>query len=70
MSATKLNITTETLPASRLSIKITVPSERCKSSYEDAIKKLSLNSKLPGFRKGKVPRPVLIQQIGNIFEIL
>jgi trigger factor len=45
---------------------VTVPGERCTASYEEAIKSLSRSINLPGFRKGKVPRSVLVQQLGGV----
>jgi trigger factor len=45
---------------------VTVPGERCTASYEEAIKSLSSSINLPGFRKGKVPRSVLVQQLGGV----
>ena len=66
MSAAALKVTTEARPSSRLAVTVTVPGERCKTSYEDAIKSLSRTINLPGFRKGKVPRTVLVQQLGAL----
>ena len=66
MSATALNVTTESRPGSRLAVTVTLPGERTKASYEDAITKLSRSVNLPGFRKGKVPRTVVVQQIGSL----
>ena len=62
----KLKIKTEHRPKSRLAIEVTVPAERCKASYDNALSALSRSIKLPGFRKGKVPKAVLLQQIGPI----
>jgi trigger factor len=45
---------------------VAVPGGRCRASYDAALEKLSRSIKLPGFRKGKVPRPVLLQQIGPL----
>ena len=64
MSAAELKVKTNTLPNSRISVELEVPSERCQSSYDEALSRLSRSVKLPGFRKGKVPNAVLIQQIG------
>ena len=66
MSAAALKVTTESRPGSRLAVTVTVPAERTKSSYEDAITSLSRSINLPGFRKGKVPRTVVIQQLGAV----
>ena len=66
MSAAALKVTTEARPSSRLAVTVTVPGERSKASYEDAINKLSRTIALPGFRKGKVPRTVVVQQLGSL----
>ena len=66
MSALDLKVKTEPRPSSRLAVKVEIPAERCKASYEEAISRLSSSIKLPGFRKGKVPKAVLIQQIGQV----
>ena len=52
MSAAALKVTTEARPGSRLAVTVTVPGERTKASYEDAINSLSRSINLPGFRKG------------------
>ncbi len=66
MSAAALKVTTETRPSSRLAVTVTIPGERSKASYEEAITSLCRNVNLPGFRKGKVPRTVVVQQLGSV----
>ncbi|MEB3158027.1 MAG: trigger factor [Synechococcus sp.] len=66
MSAAALKVTTESRPGSRLAVTVTLPGERTKAGYEDAIKSLSRSINLPGFRKGKVPRTVVVQQLGSV----
>jgi len=66
MSAATLTVKTTACPGSRLSVEVAVPAARCKESYEAAISRLSRTINLPGFRKGKVPRAVLLQQIGPL----
>lgn len=66
MSAAALKVTTETRPSSRLAVTVTIPGERSKASYEEAISSLCRNVNLPGFRKGKVPRTVVVQQLGSV----
>ena len=66
MSAAALKVTTESRPGSRLAVTVTLPGARTKAGYEDAITKLSRSINLPGFRKGKVPRTVVIQQLGSV----
>ncbi len=64
MSAAALKVKTNALPGSRIAVELEVPAERCQSSYEEALTRLSRSIKLPGFRKGKVPKAVILQQIG------
>jgi trigger factor len=66
MSAASLKVKTTARPGSRLAVEVAVPAERCKESYEAAVTRLSRSINLPGFRKGKVPRAVLLQQIGPL----
>ena len=47
-------------------MEVAVPGARCQASYDQALAKLSRSVKLPGFRKGKVPRAVLQQRIGQL----
>ena len=64
MSAAKLKVTTSSRPNSRIAVEVEVPADRCKNSYDEALNKLSRSISIPGFRKGKVPKAVVIQQIG------
>ena len=66
MSAASLKVTSTARPGSRLAVEVAIPAERCKASYEAAISQLSRSVNLPGFRKGKVPRSVLVQQLGGL----
>ena len=61
----ELQVKVSPLPASRVAMELAIPGRLSQASYEAAISKLSSSVKLPGFRKGKVPRPVLLQQIGS-----
>ena len=63
---TALKVKTSSLPGSRLALEVGVPAGRCKASYEAAVERLSRSVRLPGFRKGRVPKPVLLQQIGPL----
>ncbi|MDJ1176515.1 trigger factor [Roseofilum sp. BLCC_M114] len=60
-----MKVTQEKLPASQIGLEIEVPAETSKAAYEQVIKDFSRSAKLPGFRKGKIPRHVLIQQLGS-----
>jgi trigger factor len=63
---TGLRVSTAPRPGSRVAVEVRVPGGRCQASYDAAMAKLSRSVRLPGFRKGKVPRPVLLQQIGPL----
>lgn len=64
--ASSLKVSTHARPGSRLALEVAIPGGRCQASYDAAMDKLSRSVKLPGFRKGKVPRSVLIQQLGAL----
>ena len=64
MSVSKLKVKTNPAPKSRIAVEIEVPADRCKNSYVDALNKLSRSISIPGFRKGKVPKAVVLQQLG------
>ena len=57
--------TVEQLGESRVRVTVDVPPHQVKHAVEHAANDLSESVKIPGFRKGKVPRPVLIQRIGR-----
>lgn len=59
-----MKVTQEKLSASQVSLTIEVPADLSAKVYEDTITKYAKSAKFPGFRKGKVPRAMLIQQIG------
>ncbi|AAQ00859.1 MULTISPECIES: trigger factor [Prochlorococcus] len=65
MSNSQLKIKTKALPNSRIAIEFEVPAQQCKTSFEDALTTLCKSANLPGFRKGKVPKSVILQQIGS-----
>jgi len=64
MKEQSLKVKTSSLPQSRISIELDIPSSSCNSIVEDTIKNISRSVKLPGFRSGKIPKQVLIQRIG------
>jgi len=64
MSAAALKVKTNALPGSRIAVEVEIPAKRCETSYEEALSRLSRSIKLPGFRQGKVPKAVILQQIG------
>jgi trigger factor len=50
---------------SRVRLAVQVPAEEVESRLERKAQKLGRDLKLPGFRKGKVPAPLVIQRIGR-----
>jgi trigger factor len=60
-----MKVIQEKLPASQIGLQIEVPSEISKKAYEKVVQEFTRSVNIPGFRKGKVPRQVLIQQIGS-----
>ncbi len=65
MTISSLKVKTKGMPGSRLEVELEIPSSQCKTTYEEALAALSRSANLPGFRKGKVPKAVLLQQIGQ-----
>ena len=64
MTKPELKVKVTELPENRISVEIEVPAARCKSSYDEALSRLGGSIRLPGFRPGKVPKQVILQQIG------
>lgn len=60
-----MKITQEKLPASQIGLEIEIPAETSKNTYEKVIKEITKTTNIAGFRKGKVPRPILLQRIGS-----
>ncbi len=61
----RMKVTQEKLPASRLGLEIEIPSESTSQAYEKTLQQLVRNANIPGFRKGKVPRQVVLQRYGS-----
>jgi trigger factor len=55
----------EELPDNRVRLTVDVPSEDVHHAVEHAASDLAASVKIPGFRKGKVPMPVLVSRIGK-----
>jgi trigger factor len=55
----------ETLPENRVRLEVEVPSDHMKHAVEHASTDLAANTKIPGFRKGKVPQKVLEARVGR-----
>ena len=55
----------EELPDNRVRLTVEVPSHDVHHAVEHAASDLARTAKIPGFRKGKVPRRVLVQRVGH-----
>jgi trigger factor len=53
------------LPESRVRVRVEVPSEEVQGRIDDRARALGRQLKLPGFRKGKVPAPLVLQRVGR-----
>jgi trigger factor len=55
----------EELPDNKVRLTVDVPGEDVHHAVEHAASDLAASVKIPGFRKGKVPMPVLVNRIGR-----
>lgn len=54
------------MPDSQVGLEIEVPADLSKQGYEKVLRDYMKSANIPGFRKGKVPRQILIQRIGSL----
>ncbi|MCG5061005.1 MAG: trigger factor [Limnoraphis sp. WC205] len=59
-----MKVTQEKLPASQIGLDIEISPEMSKNAYEQVIRQYARSVNIPGFRKGKVPRHILVQRLG------
>jgi trigger factor len=57
--------TVQELPDNRVRLEVEVPTEHVKHAVEHASSDLAASTKIPGFRKGKVPQKVLEARLGR-----
>src|SRR3954469_7910467 len=62
---TALKTTVTDLPESRVRVEAEVPPEEVERRMEQTARQLGKDLRMPGFRKGKVPPPVVIQRVGR-----
>lgn len=55
----------KTLPKSRLQLTIEITAEEFQKYYQQAVKKLSAQASIPGFRKGHIPEKMLLERFGE-----
>jgi trigger factor len=63
--ATDVVTTVTELPESRVRVQAEVPSEEVERRVAQAAKRLGRNVRVPGFRAGKAPPPVIVQRMGR-----
>lgn len=62
-TAIKTNVTE--LPESRVRVRAEIAAEEVQKSLESTARNLGREMKMPGFRQGKIPPPVIIQKLGR-----
>ncbi|MGD1914449.1 MAG: trigger factor [Rivularia sp. (in: cyanobacteria)] len=60
-----MKVTQEKLPASQIGLEIEIAPEKTKQTYEKVIQNYAREANISGFRKGKVPRQILLQRLGK-----
>jgi trigger factor len=55
----------EDLGENRVRLTVEVPPEQVKHAVDHALSDLAESAKIPGFRKGKVPEPILVSRLGR-----
>lgn len=61
-----MKVTQEQLPDSQVGLQIEISPEASQQTYEKVLRKLIKTVRIPGFRPGKVPRPVFLQRFGTV----
>ena len=59
-----MKVTLEKLAGSKLSLGIEISPETSKNAYEKMVREAAKTVNVPGFRRGKAPRQMLIQRLG------
>ena len=60
-----MKTTVQELPDNRVRLEVEVPTDHIKHAVEHASSDLAASTKIPGFRKGKVPQKVLEARVGR-----
>lgn len=56
--------TQERITGSKLKLGIEIPADESKEAYEKTVRELAQSANIPGFRRGKAPRHILVQRFG------
>ncbi|MGH2408482.1 MAG: trigger factor family protein, partial [Candidatus Limnocylindrales bacterium] len=59
-----MKVTAELAARSTVVLEVELPADRLQRSIDDAVRHLGRRTKVPGFRPGKVPRPMLERALG------
>ena len=59
-----MSVKVETVETNKVKLTITLSAESFDKALDAAFKKVSKNLQAPGFRKGKMPRPMFEQKFG------
>src|SRR5215211_5178648 len=65
MAATPISTSVTELPDSRVRVQAEVPAEEVEKRVAQAARALGRNLRVPGFRAGKAPPPVVIKRVGR-----
>jgi trigger factor len=65
LMATEVQTTVTELPESRVRVEAQVPPEEIERRMAQAAKRLGQGIRVPGFRAGKAPAPVIVQRMGR-----
>ncbi len=59
-----MKVTLEKLPKSQICFEIEVEGEKSQAIYDRKVQKLTQSMQVPGFRKGKAPKQLIMRQVG------
>jgi trigger factor len=65
MSTAAVKTSVTELPESRVRVEAEIPASEVERRMQATARQLAQNMRMPGFRKGKVPAPVVIQRVGR-----
>ncbi|HET9681951.1 MAG TPA: trigger factor, partial [Candidatus Limnocylindrales bacterium] len=60
-----MNVTVSQAPKSSVRLRVELPAERLDAAVAEAVRHLSQRTKIPGFRPGKAPRPMIERVLGK-----